>query len=97
MVEINVELKASSENLTRIHVLPTPLSPISRSLNRKSYVFAMSEREREREKQRELDKVSGSQTQTRVGSSVTLPCLRGSVKIRRGTPFSQLQPPVSTF
>ena len=41
MVEINVELKASSENLTKIQVLPTPLSPISSNLKRKSYVFAM--------------------------------------------------------
>ena len=41
MVEINVELKASSENLTSIHVLPTPLSPIRRSLKRKSYVLAI--------------------------------------------------------
>ena len=50
MVEMNVELKASSENLTRIHVLPTPLSPINSNLNRKSYVFAMSEREREKDR-----------------------------------------------
>ena len=58
MVEINVELKASSENLTRIQVLPTPLSPINSSLNRKSYVFAISDRERERKKEGEsqLDK-----------------------------------------
>ena len=42
MVDINVELKASSENLTSIHVLPTPLSPIRRSLKRKSYVLAIT-------------------------------------------------------
>lgn len=34
MVEIKVELKASSENLTRMQVLPTPLSPINSSLNK---------------------------------------------------------------
>ena len=34
MVDINVELKASSENLKSTHVLPTPESPISRSLKR---------------------------------------------------------------
>lgn len=39
IVEINVEVKASSENLNRIQVLPTPESPISSSLYSKSYVF----------------------------------------------------------
>jgi len=39
MVEMNVVLKASSENLKRMQVLPTPESPIRRSLNRRSYVF----------------------------------------------------------
>ena len=34
MVEMNVELKASSEKRKRTQVLPTPLSPISSSLNR---------------------------------------------------------------
>lgn len=34
MVEMNVELKASSENLTKMQVLPTPLSPINSSLNK---------------------------------------------------------------
>ena len=34
MVDINVELKASSESLKSTHVLPTPESPISRSLKR---------------------------------------------------------------
>ena len=39
MVDINVVLKASSENLNSNAVFPTPESPISRSLNSKSYVF----------------------------------------------------------
>ena len=39
MVEINVVLKASSENLNRMHVFPTPESPMSNSLNSRSYVF----------------------------------------------------------
>ena len=34
IVEINVELKASSENLNKTHVLPTPESPINSSLNK---------------------------------------------------------------
>lgn len=34
IVEINVELKASSENLKRTQVFPTPESPIKRSLNK---------------------------------------------------------------
>ncbi len=34
IVEIKVALKASSENLKRTQVFPTPLSPIRRSLNR---------------------------------------------------------------
>lgn len=41
MVEMNVVLKVSSENLKRMHVLPTPESPISRSLNSRSYLLAM--------------------------------------------------------
>lgn len=39
MVEMNVAVNASSENLNRMHVLPTPESPISNSLNSRSYVF----------------------------------------------------------
>lgn len=34
MVEINVELKASSENLKSTQVFPTPESPIKSSLNK---------------------------------------------------------------
>ena len=34
IVDMNVVLKASSENLNNIHVFPTPESPISRSLKR---------------------------------------------------------------
>lgn len=34
MVEMKVVLKASSENLNRMQVLPTPESPISSSLNK---------------------------------------------------------------
>lgn len=43
MVEINVELNASSENRNSTQVLPTPESPISNSLKRKSYVLAIPE------------------------------------------------------
>jgi len=39
MVEINVVLKASSENRNNSAVFPTPESPISNNLNNKSYVF----------------------------------------------------------
>ena len=39
IVEINVVLKASSEKRKRTHVFPTPLSPIRRSLKRRSYAF----------------------------------------------------------
>lgn len=34
IVEINVVLKASSENLNNTHVFPTPESPISNNLNK---------------------------------------------------------------
>ena len=34
MVEMNVALKASSENLKRTHVLPTPESPMRSNLNK---------------------------------------------------------------
>lgn len=34
MVEIKVELKASSENLNRTQVFPTPESPINSNLNK---------------------------------------------------------------
>lgn len=36
---MKVVLKASSENLNRTQVFPTPESPMRRSLNNKSYVF----------------------------------------------------------
>jgi len=39
IVEMNVVVNASSENLNRMHVLPTPESPISNNLNSRSYVF----------------------------------------------------------
>lgn len=39
MVEINVVVKASSENLNKTQVFPTPESPINNNLNRRSYVF----------------------------------------------------------
>lgn len=39
MVDMNVVVNASSENLYSMHVLPTPESPISSSLNSRSYVF----------------------------------------------------------
>ena len=39
MVDMKVVLKASSENLNKTQVFPTPESPISKSLNNKSYVF----------------------------------------------------------
>lgn len=39
MVDMNVVVNASSENRNRMHVLPTPESPISNSLNNRSYVF----------------------------------------------------------
>lgn len=39
MVEMKVVVKASSENLKSMHVFPTPESPISNSLNSKSYDF----------------------------------------------------------
>lgn len=34
IVEMNVVLKASSENLNRTHVFPTPESPIRSNLNK---------------------------------------------------------------
>jgi len=34
IVDMNVELNASSENRNNMHVLPTPESPISNSLNK---------------------------------------------------------------
>lgn len=39
MVDINVVLKASSENRNNKQVFPTPESPIKSNLNNKSYVF----------------------------------------------------------
>lgn len=39
IVDMNVVVKASSENLKRIHVFPTPESPINNNLNSRSYVF----------------------------------------------------------
>ena len=39
MVDMKVVLKASSENRNRIHVLPTPESPISNNLKSRSYDF----------------------------------------------------------
>lgn len=39
IVEMKVVVKASSENRNRMQVLPTPESPISSSLNSRSYVF----------------------------------------------------------
>ena len=41
MVEMNVVLNVSSENLNRMHVLPTPESPISSNLNSRSYLLAI--------------------------------------------------------
>lgn len=38
MVEMNVVLNVSSENLNSMHVLPTPESPIRSNLNNKSYL-----------------------------------------------------------
>ena len=39
IVDINVVLKVSSENLKRIQVFPTPESPINSNLKSRSYVF----------------------------------------------------------
>jgi len=39
IVDMNVVVNASSENLNKIHVFPTPESPIRSNLNKKSYVF----------------------------------------------------------
>ena len=39
IVDMNVVLKASSENRNNKHVFPTPESPISSNLNKRSYVF----------------------------------------------------------
>lgn len=39
IVDIKVVLNASSENLNKRQVFPTPLSPINRSLNKQSYAF----------------------------------------------------------
>lgn len=39
IVDINVVVKASSENLNKTQVFPTPESPIKSNLNKRSYVF----------------------------------------------------------
>lgn len=39
IVEMNVDVNASSEKRKSIQVLPTPESPINNNLNNKSYVF----------------------------------------------------------
>ena len=41
IVEVNVGLKLSSVNLTRIEVFPTLLSPIRSNLNSTSYLLPM--------------------------------------------------------
>ena len=43
IVDMKVELKASSAYLVSMHVLPTSESPIRASLKRKSYFLAISQ------------------------------------------------------